>query len=183
MCASGSSRSGFRQVRQGPTCIGVHRHLTIRSSRPRVVASAVCFTLRLHTSAAPPQGGLTQALGRMQVKSMEFVEIEGGANPEQPLIYLWEIVAADGEALYRYVGKAAGGANRPRKHYRRNVNNLLHGRPYRKNKPTEFRSVHHRLAEALQQGHALRLSFICNIVPGQNINAVERHWQEHYGVV
>jgi hypothetical protein len=119
----------------------------------------------------------------MQVKSMEFVEIEGGANPEQPLIYLWEIVAADGEVLCRYVGKAAGGANRPRKHYRRNVNNLLHGRPYRKNKPTEFRSVHHRLAEALQQGHALRLSFICNIVPGQNINAVERHWQEHYGVV
>jgi hypothetical protein len=26
------------------------------------VASAVCFTLRLHTSAAPPRGGLTQAL-------------------------------------------------------------------------------------------------------------------------
>ena len=39
--------------------------LTIRSSRPHVVASAVCFTLRLHTSAAPPQGGLTQALGAM----------------------------------------------------------------------------------------------------------------------
>jgi hypothetical protein len=38
-------------------------HLTIRSSRPRVVASAMCFALRLHMSAAPPQGGLTQALG------------------------------------------------------------------------------------------------------------------------
>jgi hypothetical protein len=25
----------------------------------------MCFTLRLHTSAAPPRGGLTQALGRM----------------------------------------------------------------------------------------------------------------------
>jgi hypothetical protein len=37
--------------------------ITIRPSRPRVVASAVCFTLRLHTSAAPPRGGLTQALG------------------------------------------------------------------------------------------------------------------------
>ena len=37
--------------------------LTIRSSRPRVVASAMCFTLRSHMSAAPPQGGLTQALG------------------------------------------------------------------------------------------------------------------------
>ena len=37
--------------------------LTSRSSRPRVVASARCYTLRLHASAAPPQGGLTQALG------------------------------------------------------------------------------------------------------------------------
>jgi hypothetical protein len=37
--------------------------LTTRSSRPRVVASAMCFTLRLHMSAAPPQGGLTPALG------------------------------------------------------------------------------------------------------------------------
>ena len=27
------------------------------------MASAVCFTLRLHTPAAPPEGGLTQALG------------------------------------------------------------------------------------------------------------------------
>ena len=62
-CASGPSRFGFRQVRRGPICIGIHRHLTIRSSRPHVVASAVCFTLRLHTSAAPPRGGLTQALG------------------------------------------------------------------------------------------------------------------------
>ncbi|MEQ1766128.1 MAG: hypothetical protein ABL859_01750, partial [Methylotenera sp.] len=40
-----------------------HVALTIRSSRPRVVASAMCFTLRLHMSAAPPQGGLTPALG------------------------------------------------------------------------------------------------------------------------
>ena len=37
--------------------------LTSRSSRPRIVASAACFTLRLHASAAPPRGGLTQALG------------------------------------------------------------------------------------------------------------------------
>ena len=58
-----ASRFVFRQVRQGAGCIGIHRHLTIRSSRPRVVASAVCFTLRLHTSAAPPRVGLTQALG------------------------------------------------------------------------------------------------------------------------
>ncbi len=50
-------------MRRGSVRIGIHRHLTIRSSRPHVVASAVCFTLRLHTSVAPPRGGLTQALG------------------------------------------------------------------------------------------------------------------------
>ncbi len=37
--------------------------LTSRSSRPRVVAAATCYTLRLHVPAAPPQGGLTPALG------------------------------------------------------------------------------------------------------------------------
>ena len=42
---------------------GVPSRLTSRSSRPRVVASATCFALRLHVSAAPPQGGLTPALG------------------------------------------------------------------------------------------------------------------------
>jgi hypothetical protein len=64
-CASGLSRSGFRQVRRGSVRIGILRHLTIRSSRPHVVASATCYALRLHVSAAPPQGGLTQALGPM----------------------------------------------------------------------------------------------------------------------
>ena len=62
-CAPGLSRFGFRQVRRGSVRIGIHRHLTIRSSRPHVVASAACFTLRLHASAAPPRVGLTQALG------------------------------------------------------------------------------------------------------------------------
>ena len=49
-----------------PSKLHLNQHptrLTIRSSRPRVVASAVCFALRLHTSAAPPRVGLTQALG------------------------------------------------------------------------------------------------------------------------
>jgi hypothetical protein len=41
----------------------VPSRLTSRSSRPHVVASAMCFTLRLHMSAASPQGGLTPALG------------------------------------------------------------------------------------------------------------------------
>ena len=50
--------------------------LTSRSSRPRVVASAMCFTLRLHMSAAPPQGGLTQALGGR--KALELLVFQHG---------------------------------------------------------------------------------------------------------
>ncbi len=33
------------------------------------MASATCFTLRLHVSAAPPQGGLTAALGMPRKRS------------------------------------------------------------------------------------------------------------------
>ncbi len=55
--------------------IGIHRHLTIRSSRPHVVASATCYALRLHASAAPPRVGLTQALGGMvELTAMDMDE-------------------------------------------------------------------------------------------------------------
>ena len=37
----------------------------------------MCFTLRLHTSAAPPQGGLTQALGRTSMP-LDLAEILPG---------------------------------------------------------------------------------------------------------
>jgi hypothetical protein len=60
--ALGSHRFGFRQALGGFKFSGILRHLTIRSSRPHVVASAMCFTLRLHMSAAPTRVGLTQAL-------------------------------------------------------------------------------------------------------------------------
>ena len=63
--------SVFRQARQGSICIGIPRHLTIRSSQPHVVASATCDALRLHASAAPPRGGLTQALGPMSDNNFE----------------------------------------------------------------------------------------------------------------
>ena len=68
-------------MRQGVTYIGIHRRLTIRSSRPHVVASAACFTLRLHASAAPPRVGLTQALALMS-------EISGNAWKGVPLEFI-----------------------------------------------------------------------------------------------
>ena len=114
---------------------------------------------------------------------MEFVEIEGSVDPTLPLIYLWEILDSNEEVCYRYVGKASRGASRPRNHYRRNVNNLLLKNPYRKNRPDNFRPVHRKLAEAVQCGHRIRLSFICNVTLQENINSVERKWQKHYALV
>ena len=111
---------------------------------------------------------------------MEFIEIEGSIDPTKPLIYLWEILDFYGEVCYRYVGKASRGANRPRKHYRRNVNKLLLGHPYRKNRPDKFRLVHRKLAEAVKGGHTIRLLFICNVALLENIDLIERQWHQHY---
>lgn len=127
--------------------------------------------------------GYNQELVRIQSQSMEFIEIEGSVDPTQPLIYLWEILDSDEKVCYRYVGKASGGANRPRKHYRRNVNNLLFGHPYRKNRQDKFRKVHHQLKKAVESGQTIRLSFLCNVAPHENIDVVERKWHQHYGLV
>jgi hypothetical protein len=135
----------------------------------------------LETIAGIGQG--FEELERDQTSLMEFIEIEGSVDPTKPLIYLWEILDSDGKVCYWYVGKASGGANRPRNHYRRNVNNLLLGYPYRRNKPDEFRFVHRELAEAVKSGQAIRLSFLCNVSPQENIDVIERKWQQHYGLV
>ena len=71
--ASETSGERFSGARPGfPTSISatlprfhsprVPSRLTIRSSRPRIVASTACFALRLHAVATPPRGGLTPAL-------------------------------------------------------------------------------------------------------------------------
>jgi hypothetical protein len=112
---------------------------------------------------------------------MHFEELPGGVDPSHPLIYLWEIIDPSGVVCCRYVGKASRGAHRPRTQYRRNVNNILQGRPYRKGKPGEFRAIHRRMAQAIQSGETLRLSFICNVAADEDINQVERYWQNHYG--
>ena len=115
--------------------------LTIRSSRVRFAASTAA-SYDCATAAAATLPGLTQALGRMSELQMQFVETQGEIDASLPLIYLWEIVDSNGMVCCRYVGKASRGANRPRTQYRRNVNNILAGRPYRKSKPDEFRAIH-----------------------------------------
>lgn len=97
-----------------------------------------------------------------------------GVDQNRPLIYMWEIWAADGTILGRYVGKASRGARRPLSHYKRNVINILDGKPYRRGRPDGYRRVHRMLAQAMSCGHRVRLSLLTNIEPHENINQAER---------
>jgi hypothetical protein len=97
-----------------------------------------------------------------------------GVDQCRPLIYMWEIWAEDGTLLGRYVGKASKGSTRPLTQYKRNVANILAGKPYRKGKPDAFRRVHRMLAEAMRNGHRVRLSLLKNVEPHESINQVER---------
>ncbi len=99
---------------------------------------------------------------------------ENGVEQDKPLLYLWEVYdACSGELLHSYVGKAKGGSKRPLKHYRRNVLNLLHGRPYRRGKLDQFRASHRALAEAILQGHQVVLTLLRNVELA-DINKAER---------
>jgi hypothetical protein len=106
-----------------------------------------------------------------------FSELEGEVDPTRPLIYFWEIRDEAGGIVYRYVGKAKGGADRPRKAYRANVTNLLAGREYRPGKEA-FRRVHEQMARAVRNGHAVTLRLLCNVPDGDDINKLERHWHD-----
>ena len=66
--------------------------------------------------------------------------------------------------------------------YRKNVSNILAGRPYRLNKPGAFRAIHRTMAKVIQAGHTLRLTLLCNIPDGDSIDAVEQRWRRHYGL-
>jgi hypothetical protein len=113
---------------------------------------------------------------------LRFAYNPGSVNQSKPLIYLWEIFDLEGVVRFRYVGKANGGAERPLRHYTRNVRNHLTGKPYRKGKPNQFRVVHLRLADAVRQSWTVRLVLLCNVTGGEDIHVVERDWHQRYAL-
>lgn len=114
---------------------------------------------------------------------MQFEYEPAGIDPRQALIYLWEVIDPSGDVTYRYVGKAKGGADRPRTHYSRNVDNLLSGKPYRAGKATAYREVHHRMAEAVRNHWRIRLTLLRNVAAGEDLGVAERELQVQYGCV
>jgi hypothetical protein len=104
----------------------------------------------------------------------------GTVNPDAALIYLWEIKDAANTIQGVYVGKAKSGGERPLNHYKRNVKRLLAGLPYRKSNPDGYRKSHQKLAEAVTKGYSVSLSFVCNVGPGESIDAVEQRTIRQY---
>jgi hypothetical protein len=111
-------------------------------------------------------------------KILEFSFIPmPGIDQSKALIYMWEIMSADQSTLIgRYIGKSSRGEGRPMNHYKRNVANLLAGKPYRKDNPDGFRRIHHALADAVIEKHSVRLSFIANASDGDDLSRLERKY-------
>jgi hypothetical protein len=115
--------------------------------------------------------------------AMQYLIAADGVDTKAPLIYLWEIRNRSGEVVGRYVGKAENGHDRPRKDYKRNVDRLLRGLPYRRGKPDGYRPVHYALAAATRENHDIVVTYIRNVEAHENINAVEQHYIRHYDCV
>jgi hypothetical protein len=110
---------------------------------------------------------------------MEYVPPAPCVNVKAPLIYMWEIHDQSGQLLGRYIGKANGGEKRPTQHYPRNVNKLRQGRPYKNGK--NYRRVHYAMADAVEAGHRISLTYLCNVSDVDDIFKVESQYIKEYG--
>jgi hypothetical protein len=108
------------------------------------------------------------------------VIIVDGVNLDRPGIYEWRITYPDFSKQI-YIGKYTRG-NRPTREYRRNVERLLHGRPYRKNNPDGFRLIHRESAQAALNGREIVLTVLEN-VPPEDLFRRERELIESRGTL
>ena len=110
---------------------------------------------------------------------MEYVPPLPCVDVKAPLIYMWEIHDLSGRLVGRYIGKANGGEKRPTRHYPCNVNKLRRGQPYKKGK--NYRRVHYAMADAVEAGHRISLTYLCNVSEDDDIFKVESRYIKEYG--
>jgi hypothetical protein len=108
------------------------------------------------------------------MSGFQFREIPSSVDPRLPLIYLWEIRDKAGTVIECYVGKASGGAARPRQAYANNVRRLRAGLPWHGQTIDSYRAIHRAMSAAVDNGHEVTLTLLCNVQPGEDINDVER---------
>lgn len=95
------------------------------------------------------------------------LEIMPNATLDLPGLYEWHI-----EGVGSYIGKFSK-RSRPLRQYAQNVRNLLNDRPYRRNNPDGYRTIHRQLAAAVLTHRLITLTILEN--PSKNdINGRER---------
>ena len=122
--------------------------------------------------------GAYSTLKQTTEQNMKYTVLDSNIDVTAPLIYMWEIRDLQGKLVGRYIGKANGGDKRPTQHYPRNVSKLLAGKPYKKGK--NYRRVHYGLADAVDAGHGISLSYLCNVHDTVDIFEVESRYINEY---
>lgn len=110
-----------------------------------------------------------------------FRELPSNVDPKRSLVYLWEIRRQDGSLALCSVGKASGGASRPRTVCPNNIRRLRAGLPWHGQSMDGYRPIHHALSDAVDKGYEVTLTLLCNVEPGEDINEVERRERAKYG--
>jgi hypothetical protein len=110
-----------------------------------------------------------------------FREVPSDVDATRALIYLWEIRDTNGRLITCYVGKAKNGASRPRRAYGNNVRRLRAGLGWHGGSVDDFRPIHRAMADAADNGHEVTLTLVCNVMPGEDINAAERRERIRFG--
>jgi hypothetical protein len=95
-----------------------------------------------------------------------------GVTEEKSGIYEWYI-----DDVGSYIGKYKK-IKRPRKEYKRNVQRILNGMPYRLSRPNRFRRIHRELEKAWRDGRKITLTILENVE-----NDIERHIRERELIV
>jgi hypothetical protein len=88
---------------------------------------------------------------------MEIDFQPNNVDPHSPLLYK---ITVDGAICY--IG-CANSARRPKSAYLRNLYRMIDGKPYRKNNPDGFRSVHRHMFEAVKAGKPIVIDLLRNV--------------------
>jgi len=131
--------------------------LIFREPNPQPLENQPLPPRNYSTSTELSRNDITWAEPTHVVQEMNIDFRMNGVNPDLPLLY--RILIRNSLC---YIG-CANSARRPQSAYGRNLQRMINGTPYRKNKPEGFRLIHKRMLEAVQSGEEIVIELIRNV--------------------
>lgn len=139
---------------------------------------------RVEKSKPTPSADFTSSYDVSKSFVPEIVSNEVDAT--QPLIYRWQIFDSDGHVVGVYIGLAGKDRAQSRMaRYRSRVLGIQQGRPYSTTDATkDYRRIHRALAAAVDLGHRIVLTYLCNCAADEDLKTLETqliHEHSSYG--